>query len=110
MATEFTAIIARNEPWQETGATEPYEAGWAREAVIYARSLKPASGAGLTARVQMSPDGIRWVDEGTVLEIPEDCETVAMARVAHFGNWLRLSADLGDGGHCCLLLTLHLKD
>ena len=29
----------RNELWQDAAATEPYEAGWAREAIFFVRAL-----------------------------------------------------------------------
>jgi hypothetical protein len=34
---------------------------------------------------------------------------VTFAKVAHFGNWLRLRADFPKGGGVQLLATLHLK-
>jgi hypothetical protein len=32
-----------------------------------------------------------------------------VARVQHFGNWLRLATELPDGAECTVLVTLHLK-
>ena len=62
-----TAVVARNETWSGAVATEPYEAGWASEAVIFVRALEDAEGAPGEARVEISPDGMRWVAEGTSL-------------------------------------------
>lgn len=104
----ITAILARNETWEGQAASEPYEAGWAREAVVFIRSLGPPKGAMPPVRVQISPDGMNWVDEGTTLGIP-DVGKVSVAKISHFGNWLRLAADLESGTSAKILATLHLK-
>jgi hypothetical protein len=105
-----TAVIARNELWQGSSATEPHEAGWAIEALIFVRAL--AIDGPLTpvpVSVQVSADGMRWVDEGTRFELPRTIEADSWARIRHFGNWLRLSADLPAGLTMKVLVTLHLK-
>jgi hypothetical protein len=104
-----SAVVARNERWAGPVATEPYEAGWASEAVLFVRALKDAEGSPGTARVEISPDGMRWVAEGTAFPLPTRADEVTFARVAHFGNWLRLSADLPDGAAVTVLVTFHLK-
>lgn len=104
-----TAVVARNETWTGEAATEPYEAGWASEAVIFVRALKPSEGDGVEAEVQISPDGMHWAAEGTRLALPRAAGEVGFARVRHFGNWLRLSARLPDGASSTVLVTLHLK-
>ena len=58
------AVVARNETWTGQAATEPYEAGWAREAIVFVRALKAAGAAG-RAHVELSPDGMNWAAEGT---------------------------------------------
>ena len=103
------AIVARNETWCGAAATEPYEAGWAREAVIFVLALKTPLGAQATARVEISPDGIRWVAEGTVFDLPARQDEVTFARASHFGNWLRVAADLPEGSEMTVLVTMHLK-
>ncbi len=105
----ITAILARNEDWTGVAATEPYEAGWAREAVIFVRALKAPRGPQPDATVEVSPDGMHWLPEGSTLTMPRSKDAVAMARVSHFGNWLRLRADFADGAGCTVLVTLHLK-
>lgn len=104
----ITAILARNERWENQAASEPFEAGWAREAVLFVRSLKSPEGPQPVARVQISPDGMHWVNEGTELEIPVEGQ-VAAVKLAHFGNWLRLAADFESGAAATILVTLHLK-
>jgi hypothetical protein len=105
----LTAVVARNETWTHSSATEPYEAGWATEAVFFVRALKAGKGAPTQAHVEISPDGMRWIREGVSLVLPTDLESLAVARVRHFGNWLRLAADLPDGAEATVLVTLHLK-
>jgi hypothetical protein len=104
------AVVARNEAWSGAVATEPYEAGWASEAVIFVRALKVENlGAGCDARVQISPDGIRWVDEGTRFTLPAAVDAVTFARVTQFGNWLRIAATLPVGARLSAVVTFHLK-
>ena len=35
----YTAVVERNVTWEGAFATEPYEAGWAAEALIFIRVL-----------------------------------------------------------------------
>jgi hypothetical protein len=105
----ITAILARNEIWSGEAASEPYEAGWAREAVIFVRALKEPVGPQPVLRVEMSPDGIRWLAEGTQALMPDMRDGVAMLRVRHFGNWLRVCASFAPEAQATVLVTLHLK-
>lgn len=104
-----TAIVARNERWTGRVATEPYEAGWASEAVLFVRALAKGKGKPGRARVEISPDGMRWVPEGTSFPLPTRADEVTFARVAHFGNWLRITAALPKGAELTVLVTYHLK-
>ena len=103
-----SAVIARNETWVGRAVTEPYEAGWAREAVIFVRALK-AVGAGGTAHVELSPDGMNWVAEGTCFPLPASTDEVTFARVSEFGNWLRLRAHVPEQSSVTVLVTIHVK-
>lgn len=109
MRTSTSAIVARNETWMGEAATEPYEAGWANEAIIFVRSLKTPSGPQVRARVEISPDGMNWAPEGTEFPLPESQDAVTFARVSHFGTWLRLAATLPDNSVNTVLVTIHLK-
>lgn len=120
-----TAVIARNETWQGEVATEPYEAGWATEAIFFVRALGFRAGSGawsanppladqapalpLRARVQLSADGMRWIDEGSVFALPRDIGQDRFVRVGHFGNWLRIAAALPEGLAMKVLVTIHVK-
>lgn len=105
----ITSIVSRNETWTGKSASEPHEAGWAREAVIFVRALKEPKGSQPVARVEISPDGMRWVAEGTETAMPAGRDGIAVMRVAHFGNWLRVAADFADGAESTVLVTMHLK-
>ena len=104
-----TAVVARNELWEGSAATEPHEAGWASEAVIFVRALDDAIGIPGQARVEISPDGMHWLAEGTTLALPSRRDEITVARVRHFGNWLRIAAELDPGVALKVLVTLHLK-
>jgi len=104
-----TAVIARNETWRGASASEGYEAGWAREAVIFVRALKPPVGGAATGRIEISPDGMHWIAEGTTFALPQEEGGIAVARIGHFGNWLRVAADLPEGAEATVLVTIHLK-
>ena len=98
MRKSYTAAVERAHPWQGDFVTEPYEAGWASEALFFVRLTRsagradgraPDAGVRVRARVQLSPDGMHWVDEGSAL--PELSQGSAFVRVREFGNWLRLA-------------------
>jgi hypothetical protein len=102
MRRSYTAVVARNEPLSGDWATEPYEAGWATEALFFVRLLvdgappaAPPPAVDLQARVQLSPDGLLWLDEGATL--PPLAGGAAFVRVREFGNWLRLAGRLPAG-------------
>jgi len=105
----ITAIVTRNERWSGNAASEPYEAGWAREAVVFVRALKAPQGEQPRLRAEISPDGMRWIPEGTEAAMPVERDGVAALRLAHFGNWLRIAADFPPGSEATLLVTIHLK-
>ena len=104
-----TLVVGRNERWTGSAATEPFEAGWAREAVIFVRALKEPKGEQPLARVEISPDGMRWLTEGTEVSMPSREDGIAVLRVKHFGNWLRIAADFPSGAECTVVVTIHLK-
>jgi hypothetical protein len=110
LAESYTAVIARGEDWVDGSTTEPYEASWAREAVIVVRTLESGTlTAGARANVQISLDGIRWIDEGTSLDIPTEVDGISMARLSHFGHYLRLKARMPADTTGFMLATLSLK-
>ncbi len=111
LAHSTTAIVARNDVWTGTAASEPYECGWAREAIVWVRALGLTGDLrGIHARIQISPDGLRWLDEGTALALPAAVDGVGFARVREFGNWLRVAVDLPKGASIKVLVTITVKE
>ena len=107
MRQSHTAGIERNATWSGAFATEPYEVGWATEAIFYVRTLSASNLPASHVRVQISPDGIHWCDEGaTVFIAPEG---VTFVRVSHFGAFLRLSGTLPEGAEAKVIVYLSLK-
>ena len=104
-----TSVITRNEIWRGDSASEPIEAGWAREAIFFVRALRPAHGPLAQAFAEISPDGIHWAREGSGIALPEQPDAVVALRVSHFGNWLRLRTVLPDRSEYAVLVTVHLK-
>ena len=72
----------------EPVSLEPYEAGWASDALAYVCVHENRLTAfTLQVVLESSPDGLRW---GTLQEMEEiDRPGVYRARVQGFGNWLR---------------------
>jgi hypothetical protein len=107
----FTAVIARNETWSGEVATEPYECAWAGEAILFVRALG-AKGVlrGARARVQISPDGIHWADEGTSFALPAKTGQLTFGRVTHFGGYLRLVGKIPARASVTVLVSLVLKE
>ena len=105
----ITSIVARNERWTGEAASEPHEAGWAREAVIFVRALKDPKGPQPQVRAEISPDGMRWIPEGTAVAMPTTRDGISVLRLKHFGNWLRVAASFADGSESTVLVTVHAK-
>ena len=94
----YTAVVERAHPLCGEFSTEPYEAGWAREALVFFKVRDGFShGAEVHARIQISPDGIDWVDEGTVLPVIRG-KGLYFAKVTNFGNWLRVATGERSAG------------
>ncbi len=109
-----TIVVARNERWEGVCATEPVECGWATEAIFFLRRLDVRSHQDTTSslpevRVEISPDGMHWLPEGTTGRLPADTDATTAMRVRHFGNWLRVVSEVAAGDSCLVLVTLHLK-
>ncbi|MFT4256036.1 MAG: hypothetical protein QM599_03635 [Pseudoxanthomonas sp.] len=92
MKTFATSVVELRQRFEQTVETHPFECGWADEAIVFVEAHDAAPGDVVTLRVQLSPDGIRWIDEGTVLRVTEH----AMVRFTHFGGFLRLVGVVAD--------------
>ena len=94
-----------------TFATEPHEAGWADEAllIVHVRESAGPSPA-LALRAQISADGARWVDHPAGALHIKGCGDGALP-LAHFGNWLRFSGEVGGGpadGGTAVVIDIYL--
>ena len=111
MRHAFTAVIEKNATFHADFETEPYECAWASEArwFIHVAELE-GDGACLTARVQVSPDGLAWCDDGSAFE-PISAPGMSSLPVRDFGGWLRLDCGLaGAGPKVRLMIYLVLKE
>ena len=52
---------------------------------------------------------MRWIAEGAEAPMPTEKDGMAVLRVKHFGDWLRVAADFAPGSESTVLVTLHLK-
>lgn len=110
LAESYTAVIARGEDWVNGSTTEPYEAGWAREAMIVIRTLEADRlESGCVAHVQVSLDGMHWADEGTTIAIAPSVDGLGLGRVTGFGHYLRLRVEMPETASGFMLATLNLK-
>ncbi|MFF2452029.1 hypothetical protein [Isoptericola sp. NPDC058082] len=87
MKTFSSSVVELRQDFDTTITTHPYECGWADEALFFVELHDPEPGVRLRLRVQLGADGVRWLDEGTVIETG----SCAFARVTHFGGFLRLA-------------------
>lgn len=102
-----TVVLERKRSFSEDFQTHPIETGWASEAMFFIR-VEEVSGeqSRLDAVVQVSVDGIHWIDEGTAF--PTLTATGdSFLRVSHFGGWLRLSIKI-SGREPVFKLLIHL--
>jgi hypothetical protein len=106
----YLTILARNASWTGEWACEPCECAWASEAIFFVRVLHADESArGALARVQISPDGLHWIDEGGSLSIAAQ-PGLQSVRVRHFGGWLRLAGQTEGDGEIRVVCYLHLKE
>ncbi|UJQ93883.1 hypothetical protein [Mariluticola halotolerans] len=109
MRMSTSAVIARNVEWSDKACSEPYEAGWADTAIFFVRALKPGSGMAGRAFLEISPDGMHWVREGSSFDLPTGKDEVSFLRISHFGTWVRLACEFAPESSLRVLVTLHLK-
>ena len=107
MRQYYQSLLERKKEFDSRFETEPYEAAWASEAIFYIK-VEGVSGdnAKLDAKVQISPAGHDWVDDGT--KFPSITKKgVYFVKVKHFGGWLRLDCNI-TGKDARFLLTIHI--
>jgi len=94
----------------ENFRTFPYEVGWADEVIFFFVIEHITKGnPTYTAKVQLSPDGVRWADDGEtpVAKISgEGCHFIKVA--PNFGNYVRIAVET-EGGEAMLCVSIHCK-
>ena len=101
-----TSVLELRETISAGYTTQPFECAWATEAIFFVHTDEAAD-SDLTAHAQISPDGIRWLDEGSVLHVPAT-DQGSFVRLGNFGGWLRLRFD-GEGA-TRMTIRLALKE
>jgi hypothetical protein len=107
MRNFYTVVLERMKEYGESFDTEPYEAGWASEAMFFVRIHEMAgTNVRMESSVQVSVDGIEWIDEGTSFP-PIAAPGSWFVRVSRFGGWLRLRTRI-TGKSPRVRTTVHL--
>lgn len=85
----YTVVLDRLTTFNGILESEPYEAGWAEEAIAFVKIHSMEKDAKVSFRIQISPDGIIWADTESRKESIEE-EGVYYSKIREFGGWLRL--------------------
>ncbi len=103
----YTSVIELRQPVRQQFSSEPYECGWASEALFFL-TVHPemADFNRIVVRPKISPDGVRWIDAPTDALIVDKPGLTAIAQ-CHFGGWLRLELSI-EGAAQAAMITLHL--
>lgn len=111
MRQSQSAVLERGVELDQIHETEPFEVAWAGEARWFVQFLRAAPGSQVEFRVQISPDGINWMDHETTPALESEAVGFLSIPVTHFGHWLRLRAEQKSGGTAPLLrIYLELKE
>lgn len=105
MNSFYTSVVELRQDFASTVETHPFECGWADEAIFFVDVHEPTPGTVVSLRVQLSPDGIRWLDEGTAIDVSHS----AFARITHFGGFLRLAGTATDNDGEATPVTLSVR-
>jgi hypothetical protein len=110
MRRSFTAVVEQGNAFAAGFETEPFEAGWAREARWFVRFLERAEDTTLEIEPQISPDGLVWCGDGA-RHAPAPAPELLSFTQREFGNWLRLRVRLGGPApHVKVVIYLALKE
>lgn len=102
----YTVVLDRMTEFEGLLDSEPYEAGWADEVIAFIRVHEHEQNYTASAKLQISPDGINWIDEGASIELNSETN-VNFLRTKNFGGWLRLQ--ITCTGKCMVTTYLALK-
>jgi len=104
-----TYVLLRQEAVGTNAWTEPCETGWATEAIFFVKIHALSSEkVPISARAQISVDGINWIDDGGALFMETKGDYCLKLR--EFGGWLRLALACPDGAGFTATVQLALKE
>lgn len=106
-----TTVLERKNYFEDDFSTEPYEAGWASEAIFFVNIVEvEGTDSKMGIEAQISPDGINWTAEGD--QITQINSTgLHFLRLSHFGGWLRLNSKInGENSKFRVIIHLVLKE
>ncbi|MEL6275724.1 MAG: hypothetical protein AAFU03_11520 [Bacteroidota bacterium] len=102
-----TTVVERRKRFQSNFNSHPMETAWASEAIFFVHvETVEGEDAALKLAVQISPDGVNWVNEGTFFPVLKK-EGTSFVKLNHFGGFLRLAGEI-SGEHPGFLITVHL--
>jgi len=111
MRQSQSAVMERGVELETVHETEPFEAAWAGEARWFVQFYREAPGSTIEFRVQISPDGINWLDHEGVAPMTSEAVGFLSIPVSHFGHWLRLRSEQKSGDTAPMLrIYLELKE
>ena len=111
MRQSQSAVLERGVDLVDIHDTEPFEVAWAGEARWYVHFLRPAVGTVVEFRVQISPDGLNWIDHEAIAPLEFDATGFLSIPVTGFGHWLRLRSTRTAGAESPMLrIYLELKE
>jgi hypothetical protein len=108
MRQSQSAVLERGAELQGVLETEPFETAWAGEARWFVQFLRPAPGSTVDIRVQISPDGLQWIDHESLSAVQSEAVGLLSIPVERFGHWLRLRIEQ-TSGEASPLLRIHLE-
>lgn len=111
MRQSQSAVLERGVELKQVHETEPFEVAWAGEARWFVHFLRAAPGSAVEFRVQISPDGIHWINHESLPAVQCDANGIVSIPVERFGHWLRLRTEQKSGDEAPLLrIYLELKE
>ncbi|MDQ0614441.1 hypothetical protein QF046_002082 [Microbacterium sp. W4I4] len=111
MRQSQSAVMERGVDLHSVHETEPFEVAWAGEARWYVQFLRPAPGSRVEFRVQISPDGLTWIDHDGVEPVASEAVGMLSIPVTGIGHWLRLRSEQTTGDEAPMLrIYLELKE
>ncbi|WP_426187700.1 DUF6385 domain-containing protein [Microbacterium sp. TWP3-1-2b2] len=111
MRQSQSAVLERGVDLGDAYDTEPFEVAWAGEARWWIHFLQPAEETTVEFRVQISPDGLNWIDHEGIEAVTSKATGFVSIPVTNFGHWLRLRSTRTTGEASPMLrIYLELKE